>query len=63
MTQIAGMFENYFGLIEMGFAIIVDGGFIIWQRGSLAKDIREREERERAQAEAEIASASQNINK
>ncbi|MEO0542354.1 MAG: hypothetical protein AAFY99_00940 [Pseudomonadota bacterium] len=47
------MFENYFGLIEMGFAIIVYGGFIIWQRWSLAKDIRAREERERALAEAD----------
>ncbi|MEL6201332.1 MAG: hypothetical protein AAFR39_03125 [Pseudomonadota bacterium] len=57
------MFENYFGLIEMGFAIIVYGGFIIWQRWSLAKDIREREERERTQAEAELADAAQNSDK
>ncbi len=63
MTQTVAMFENYFGLIEMGFAIIVYGGFIIWQRWSLAKDIREREERERTQAEAELADAAQNSDK
>ncbi|MEL6919780.1 MAG: hypothetical protein AAFO77_01985 [Pseudomonadota bacterium] len=40
------MFEKYFGLVELGFAVIVYGGFIIWQRHSLAKDIKARKERE-----------------
>ncbi|MEL6436849.1 MAG: hypothetical protein AAFP99_08630 [Pseudomonadota bacterium] len=52
------MFENYFGLIELIFAVLVYGGFIIWQRHSLAKDIKAREEREAREA-AELASAQE----
>lgn len=39
-------FENYFGLIELVFVIVAFTGFMIWQRRSLARDIKAREERE-----------------
>ncbi|MEN0000469.1 MAG: hypothetical protein AAF940_06250 [Pseudomonadota bacterium] len=39
-------FENYFGLIELVFVIVTFTGFMIWQRRSLARDIKAREERE-----------------
>ena len=40
---------KYFGLIELGFFVLVVGGFFVWQFRSLAAAKREREAREAAE--------------
>lgn len=49
------VFENYFGLIEMGFSLIAFTAFIIWQKRTLKRDIAARIEREKAQRNLESA--------